>query len=59
MMIPKYSKKHYAVPTFFGKLLDYNQELIGEFCRIKFDNKSERFTDMAKIINRIRELRSN
>lgn len=58
MMIPKYSKRRYAVPTFFGKLLDYNQELISEFCKIKFDNASEHFTDMAKIINRIRELRN-
>ena len=59
MMIPKYSKRHYAVPTFFGKLLDYNQDLVEEFCKIKFDKASERFTDMAKIINRIKELRNS
>lgn len=59
MMIPKYSKKHYAVPTFFGKLFDYNRELIDDFCKIEFDDSSERFSDMSKIINRIKELRSN
>ena len=59
MMIPKYSKKHYAVPTFFGKLFDFNQQLINKFCKIKFDNTSEHFTDMAKIINRIKELRND
>ncbi|MBR6168949.1 RloB domain-containing protein [Candidatus Saccharibacteria bacterium] len=59
MMIPKYSKRHYAVPTFFGKLLDYNKDLVEGFCKIKFDKASERFTDMAKIINRIKELRNS
>lgn len=59
MMIPKYSKKHYAVPVFFGKLFDYNRELIDVFCKIEFDDSSERFSDMSKIINRIRELRGN
>ena len=59
MMIPKYSKKHYAVPTFFGKLFDFNRELIDDFCKIEFDYSSNRFSDMAKIINRIKELRNN
>lgn len=58
MMIPKYSKKHYAAPMFFGKLLDYNQELIEAFQETIFDEQSEYFTDMAKIIGRIRELRN-
>lgn len=59
MMIPKYSKKHYAVPIFFGKLFDFNRELIDDFCKIEFDYSSNRFSDMAKIINRIKELRNN
>lgn len=58
MMIPNYSKKHYAVPFFFGKLLDYNKELLDDFCEIKFDKSAKCFTEMAKIIERIRTLRS-
>lgn len=59
MMIPKYSKRHYAAPNFFGKLFDFNRELIEDFCKINFDDSSERFSDMSKIINRIKELRSS
>ena len=59
MMIPKYSKRHYASPNFFGKLFDFNRELIEDFCKINFDDSSERFSDMSKIINRIKELRSS
>lgn len=58
MMIPKYSKRCYAIPIFFGKLFDYNRELIDEFCKIRFDDSSKRFSDMSKIINRIKELRN-
>ena len=58
-MIPKYSKRHYAAPNFFGKLFDFNRELIEDFCKINFDDSSERFSDMSKIINRIKELRSS
>ena len=58
MMIPGYSKKCYAIPIFFGKLFDYNRELIDKFCQIRFDDSSKRFSDMSKIINRIKELRN-
>lgn len=58
MMIPKYSKRCYAIPIFFGKLFDYNRELIDKFCKIRFDDSSKRFSDMSKIINRIKELRN-
>lgn len=58
MMIPRYSKKCYAIPIFFGKLFDYNRELIDKFCQIRFYDSSKRFSDMSKIINRIKELRN-
>ena len=59
MCIPKYSKKRHAVPLFFGKLLDYSPELIDRFCNLEFDLSSDHFSEMSKIINRIKELRSN
>lgn len=58
MTIPKYSKKRYAAPYFFGKLLDYNPELIDKFCKIKFDKNSEHFSEMSDIITRIKSLRN-
>jgi hypothetical protein len=59
MRIPKYSKKHHAVPLFFGKLLDYSPELIDKFCTLKFDPSLDRFSEMSRIIKRIRELRGD
>ena len=34
-------------------------DTIEDFCKINFDDSSERFSDMSKIINRIKELRSS
>ena len=59
MMVPKYSKRRHAAPVFFGKLLDYNPELIDEFCKSKFDTAAEHFSEMVKIIERMRELRNS
>lgn len=54
LRLPKYSKKKYIAPDLFCKLL--NGDLLERVANIPFDETSEKFSEMPRVICRIREI---
>lgn len=56
MTIPAYSKSKHVAEKFFGNVFNYNPELVKKFCEMTSFGSDNRYTEMGRILQRIREV---